>query len=200
MPNATTPHSKRRETDREGDEIFIELHPGRPAYVRLRVGDYLQEGDASHREQFQTTSPSLATWEIVEITPERVVGRHVDSDETSTWARADIERALAIGTYSTNLTDFERISVHLIGRRDEDGSTAENHRPALTNEAFVSVVAYGDSGLKYGRRYRFLEAGSKTLELWDWDEPEGGFPDEVEVRLDEVVRSALLADGFTLDG
>jgi hypothetical protein len=60
------------------------------------------------------------------------------------------------------------------------------------------VVDYGDNGLKSGRRYRFVEPESDELTLWKEDKPLRGFPDEVADRLDERVRTALEADGYTI--
>lgn len=170
------------------DEIYVERRAGRPAYIRVREGDYVQEGDAFHREWLGVSSPALDTWKVVEITPDRVRGEHVDTGESTEWGRTDLEKGLAVGRHSTNLTDFEVVSVY------EAGSwSAENDRP------YVSVVAYGDNGLKYGRRYRFADRESKTLELWRADEPRGGFTESQAKRLDERVRAALEDDGYRVE-
>lgn len=67
-----------------------------------------------------------------------------------------------------------------------------------TGHPYVSVVAYGDNGLKYGRRYRFVDRESNALELWKEDEPRDGFSDAVTARLDQRVRDALEAEGYTV--
>lgn len=180
------------------DELYLELRVGRPSYIRVRVGDYLQEGDAFHRDQLGMDSPTIATWEVVEITPGRVVGRDIRDDEPAEWERAAIEQGLAVGTYSTNLTDFERLSVHEVGRRGEDDGSDGEYR--YTGAPYVAVVAYGDNGLKYGRRYRFADEEAATLELWTQDDPVEGLDRTVRERLDQRVREALEADGYTVAG
>ncbi|WP_435194763.1 hypothetical protein [Natronomonas sp. EA1] len=179
-------------------EIYIELRMGSPAYIHLRAGEYLQEGDVFHREQLGVRSPTLDTWEVVEITPERVVGRDIETGDTVTWDRETVEKGLAIGRYSTNLTDFEWVSVYQVGRWDdydpEEGDAGTRH----AEQPYVSVVAYGDNGRKYGRRYRFAEPEAGELYLWREDRPFGGFDETVVERLDERVREALEAEGYTV--
>lgn len=182
------------------NEIFLELRAGSPAYIRVREGDYVQEGDAFHREQLGLNSPTLDTWEVVEIGSDVVVGRDIGSGEDVTWGREEVEKGLAIGTYSTNLTDFETVSVYEVGRwrdYDEDDPTGGGGY-TYTGRPYVSVVAYGDNGLKYGRRYRFVDADAGAVELWKEDRPANGFADGVRDRLDDRVREALEADGYTL--
>lgn len=179
------------------EEIYIELQTGSPAYIHVREGDYLQEGDVFHRER-AGDSPRLATWEVVEITPEHVTGRDLDTGETVTMDREAVEKGLAVGRYSTNLTDFEWISVYQVGRwanYDEDDRESGTR---YTGRPYVSVVAYGDNGRKYGRRYRFVSPESKKLYLWKEDKPLGGFRDEVADRLDRRVRDALEAEGYAV--
>lgn len=177
-------------------EIHIELRLGSPSYIHVRVGDLLQGGDAFHRDRIYE-SPRLATWEVMEITPEEVVATHVTSGEEVTMARDEVERGLAVGRYSTNLTDFEWISVYQVGRWAdyEDGADTGTQ---YTGRPYVSVVAYGDNGRKYGRRYRFTEPDSSELVLWKEDRPARGFTPEVAARLDERVRSALRGEGYTI--
>lgn len=170
------------------EEVYVELRVGRPAYIRVREGDYVQEGDAFHREWLGVSSPALDTWEVVEITADQVRGEHVDTGEPTEWERSDLEKGLAVGRYSTNLTDFEVVSVYEAGGwSDED------------DEPYVSVVAYGDNGLKYGRRYRFVDRDSGTLELWREDEPRQGFTETQAERLDERVREVLEDDGYRVE-
>lgn len=171
----------------DADELYVELQAGRPAYIRVREGDYVQEGDAFHREWLGVSSPALETWEVVEITPEEVRGEHVETGAPTVWDRADLEKGLAVGRYSTNLTDFEMVSVYEAGAWSSD------------DEPYVSVVAYGDNGLKYGRRYRFTAPESNTLELWRTDEPRQGFTDTQAERFDRRVRAALEDDGYTVE-
>lgn len=177
------------------DAISIELQAGRPSYIRVEEGHYLQEGDAFHRDELGMRSPTIATWEVVDISPEQVVGRDIETGEEAKWDRETIEQGLVVGTYSTNLTDFERLSVHEVGQRgDQDEDSGGGHR--YIGPPYVAVVAYGDNGLKYGRRYRFADEPSSILELWTQDEPVEQLGEEVRARLDQRVRAALEADGY----
>jgi hypothetical protein len=179
------------------DEIYIELRMGGPAYIHLREGDYLQEGDAFHREQLGMASTTLDTWKITEITSTSVKGEDVETGEPREWLRGDVENGLALGRYSTNLTDFEWISVYQVGSWDEyDPDKQSGTR--YTGRPYVSVVAYGDNGLKYGRRYRFVDPSSNELILWKEDKPRGGFKQEVAEHLDQRVREALQAEGYVV--
>lgn len=177
------------------DAISIELRVGRPSYIRVEEGHYLQEGDAFHRDQIGMRSPTIATWEVVDITPEQVIGRDIETGEETQWAREAIEQGLAVGTYSTNLTDFERLSVHEVGQRGDHGEN-DGIEYRSTGPPYVAVVAYGDNGLSYGRRYRFADEDSSSLERWTQDGSVERLGDEVRTRLDERVQAALEADGY----
>jgi len=147
------------------------------------------------------TATPLATWEVTSITPERVVGTDLESGAEREWDREALERGLLIGEYSTNLTDFEEISVVQIGRWGDDDGGDEGDGEAgsgyrYDGRPYVTVVAYGDNGRKYARRYRFVDDGGGTLELWTQDPAVERFPDEVAARLDERVRAELEADGY----
>lgn len=181
-------------------EIYIELRTGSPRYIRMKEGDLLYEGDAYRREQLGIGTTTLDTWEVTEITPTRVRGRSVETDEEVEWVRGEVENGLATGRYSTNLTDFEWISVYQVGQWDDYQPDEEGSGTRYVGRPYVSVVAYGDNGLKYGRRYRFVEPESNELYLWKEDKPRGGFPDEVAERLDQRVRRALETEGYTVVG
>lgn len=181
------------------EAIYIELRLGSPAYIHLQEGDYLQEGDAFRREQIGISSPTLDTWKVIEITPESVVVRDIKTGEETAMDREEVEKGLAIGRYSTNLTDFEWVSVYQAGTWEEYDPDDGDHGTTYTGRPYVSVVAYGDNGLKYGRRYRFVDRGTNELSLWKQDEPRGGFSEEVVERLDQRVEEALEAEGYTVD-
>lgn len=180
------------------DEIAIELRAGRPSYIHVAEGHLIYEGDAAHRDHLGAEAPTVRTWTVETIAPDRVVGRDRATDEPTEWDRGALEHGLAVGTYSTNLTDFERLSVHEVGRRDggEPGDDASPFRH--TGQPYVAVVAYGDNGLKYGRRYRFVEDSSATLALWTQDEPVEHLASAVAERLDQRVHEALEADGYAV--
>lgn len=139
-------------------------------------------------------SPRVPTWEVVEITPERVEMRDSRTGGTVPMDREAVEAGLAIGRYSTNLTDFEWVSVYQVGRWGGDLDVDESGT-RRTGRPYVSIVAYGDDGRTYGRSYRFVDPESRALGLWKEDRLLDGFPDGVVERLDERVRAALDADG-----
>jgi hypothetical protein len=179
------------------DELFIVVRPGRPMYIRVTPGDHVQEGDAFHRERMGETR-HLPTWEVTEITPSHVLGREVGSDDEKRWDREELERGLVVGRYSTDLTDFERISVIQTGRWSEYDESPEQTGTRYNGRPYVTVVAYGDNGERYGRRYRFVEGTEDHLELWTQDAAIDRFRDGVRARLDERARAELAADGYTL--
>lgn len=190
-------HDARLGTD--PDEIYIERRLGSPAYIHLQEGHYLQEGDAFHREQLGIESPVLDTWEVIDITPDTVVGKDLDSGEEVEWSREEIEKGLLVGRYSTNLTDFEWVSVYQVGSweaHDPEEEAEADSRSQYTGRPYVAVVAYGDNGLKYGRRYRLVDPDSSEVALWKQDQPRNGFSEEVADRLDRRVRAALEAERY----
>jgi hypothetical protein len=179
------------------EELFIVVRPGRPMYIRVSPGDRIQEGDAVHRERMGETR-HLPTWEVTEITPSYVLGRAVDSDEEKRWDREELERGLVVGRYSTDLTDFERISVIQTGRWSEYDETREQTGTRYNGRPYVTVVAYGDNGERYGRRYRLAEGSESRLKLWTEDAAIDRFSNEVRSRLDERIEEELEADGYEL--
>jgi hypothetical protein len=166
----------------------------------FRTGEYVQEGDAFRRERIGTATP-LATWEVTSTTPERVVGTDLESGAGREWEREALERGLLVGEYSTNLTDFEEISVVQIGRWGDDDGGDEGDAEVgsgyrYDGRPYVTIVAYGDNGRKYARRYRFVDDGGGTLELWTQDPAVERFADEIAARLDGRVRAELAVDGY----
>lgn len=135
---------------------------------------------------------------MIEITPEVVVGRDVETDEEITWDRKEIERGLAHGKFSTNLTDFEWISVYQVGRWREFDAEADYSDLRYRGQPYISVIAYGENGLKYGRRYRFAELDPEEINLWKEDVTAGGFNEDTVRRLNEIVHAALDAEGYTV--
>jgi hypothetical protein len=177
------------------DEIFVTVRKGRPMYIRVEPGEYVREGDAFHRERMGAGN-RLSTWEVTEITPTEVRGRDVRSGVDRHWDREKLERGLVLGRFSTNLTDFERIGVLRIGRWSDHQGTHDVTARRYDGRPYVTVVAYGDNGERYGRRYRFVEGDDGLLELWTEDPAIGRFGEDVRARLDERVRTELAADGY----
>lgn len=181
----------------EPDEIFITLRRGRPMYIRVSPGEYIQEGDAFHRERLGAGG-RLSTWEVTAITPTEVRGRDVRSDVDHHWDRDELERGLALGRFSTNLTDFERVSVLQIGRWSDYDETRGTTGTRYNGRPYVTIVAYGNNGERYGRRYRFVEGRERVLELWTQDPDIDRFSDDIRAQLDERIETELEADGYEI--
>lgn len=190
-------HETDAEYEQVPEEILITVRRGRPMYVRVSVGEYIQEGDAFHRERMSGGS-HLPTWEVTEITASTVLGRELATDAEKRWDRDELERGLVVGRYSTNLTDFERISVLQTGQWSHYDESREATDRRYNSRPDVTVVAYGDNGERYGRRYRFVEGSDSRLELWSEDARIDRFSDEVRTRLDERTSTELEVDGYEL--
>jgi hypothetical protein len=175
------------------DELYVEWRPGRAVYYGVRVGDRIKDADAD------VESARIDEWEVTEITPDRVVGQNVKTGEEQRWGREDMERYLVVGRYATNLSDFALVTAYPVGSwegYDPDAKRGlEYHgRPYLT------VIAYGNNGEKYGLRYRFVEEGGRThVTLAEKDPKVTRITPEMRDRLDEVVRSALEEDGYVVE-
>jgi hypothetical protein len=174
------------------DELYVEWRPGRAVYYRVRVGGHIKDADSD------VSSPRIREWEVTEITPERVVGADTKSGESREWDRETLERGLVVGSYATNLADFALVTCYPVGSWD-DFEVDDGDDYAYHGRPYVTVVAYGDNGQKYGRRYRFVEDGNATdLELWDEDVKTRTIPAAARERLDAVVHDALTADGYVV--
>jgi hypothetical protein len=174
------------------EEVRVEWRPGRAVYHRVRVGDVVKNADAD------VSSPRIAEWRVTEITADRVVGEETKTGDRREWDRETLERGLVIGNYATNLTDFELVTAYPVGSWADYGSD-EGDEYAYHGRPYLTVVAYGDNGEKYGRRYRFVEDGNDTdVELWEADVKTERIDKALQARLDEVVESALESDGYRL--
>lgn len=174
------------------EEIRVEWRPGRAVYHRIREGDLIKDADSD------VSSPRIDEWRVTEITADRVVGEDTKTGEVREWDREVLERSLVIGNYATNLTDFELVTAYPVGSWADYG-TDEGDEYAYHGRPYLTVVAYGDNGRKYGRRYRFVEDGNDTdLELWEEDMKTERIAAELRARLDEVIESALIDDGYRL--
>ncbi|KTG08887.1 hypothetical protein AUR64_13835 [Haloprofundus marisrubri] len=161
------------------DEIHVEWRPGRAVYLGVRVGDRIKDADRD------VASPRIDEWEVEEITAERVVGRSVKTGDRREWDRETLERGLVVGNYATNLTEFATVLVHEIGVHGG-------------RDPYVTVVAYGDNGEKYGRRYGFVDADDRTVEFRDQDPAVDRLPTEMATVFDELVDGVLVDDGYTI--
>lgn len=171
------------------DEIYIEWRPGRPVYFGVKVGDHIKDADRD------VESVHITEWEVVEITPEQVVGVNQKTGERTEWERRELEQALVLHRYATNLSDFATVVVHPIG--DWEASEAGS---GTAREPFLSVVVFGNNGEKYGRRYRFVEPGATTrVELIDQDASVDRLSADLQQQLEETVHRALEEDGYTVE-
>ncbi|WP_435364697.1 hypothetical protein [Haloarchaeobius sp. DYHT-AS-18] len=173
------------------DEIFIEWRPSRPSYYRVAEGDIVKDADRD------VESPLIKQWTVTEITPDRVVAERTQDGEVDIreWDRKEFEGKLVTQTYATNLTDFERVTVHQFGHWGLD--EAEHSEHTYVGDPYVMVLAYGNNGEKYGRRYHFVTRENDTdLTLWRQDLAISNLPAERESTLDQRVTSALEAEGY----
>jgi hypothetical protein len=141
---------------------------GGPAYIRVRKGDAVVEGDRG------APVGALERWVVTAVTPDLVAA--VDRDGHSVaWPRDRVERALAVGELSTPLRGFERVVAH---------GPADGSRP-------VDVTGYGDDGRRYLRTY--APDGRGGLGLVRESYATRTLPPEMRAELDDRV-AAVLAD------
>jgi hypothetical protein len=165
------------------DEIRVEWRVGRPIYFGVSVGDRIKDADRD------VESPLIDEWEVTEITPTRVVGVDVDTAEEREWDREALERGLAIGNYATNLSAFERVAVHRVG-------AAPGQSSGFPHTPYVTVIAYGNNGERYGRRYRFLDEDERRVMRRDEDPSIGRLSEDHQRQLHGLVERALEDDGY----
>jgi hypothetical protein len=178
---------------RHPDEVYVEWRAGQPVDFGVRVGDHVKDADAD------VSSPRIAEWRVTEITPTRVVGEHTGSGDRREFDRARLERGLVVGNYATNLSAFARVAVHAVGSWDAYDPDADETGVIYRGRPYVTVVAYGNNGRKYGLRYRYVEDGNdRDVTLWKEDAPVDALDDELRRRLFTAVESALTAEGFAV--
>ena len=174
----------------ESDEIFIEIRVDTPQYVRVREGDLVQEGDIRSETAGDLESASLEKWTVESIGAETVVGTDRKTGERREWSREELERKLASGGLSTNLTGFER--VHVVGT-ETAGPAEESERDSIT------VAVYGDDGRTFTRTYRpDADGDGRNLELVDPDERVENFDPELRAEFDRTVAGALEDEGYAV--
>lgn len=179
------------------DEIFVDFPLASPRYFRVRKGGVVQEGDARTRTAAEMEGVRLTKWEVVDITPDTVVGRDVETGEEVRWERDWLENRLARGAFSTELTGFERVAVFQSGSWAE--ATDDSGASESTTDPTVTVLVYGNDGGKYTRTYRFAERGNETdvqlaeesTELIDLD-------GERREALEAIVDLALRQEGYAV--
>ncbi|WP_380679208.1 hypothetical protein [Salinigranum sp. GCM10025319] len=179
---------------RRPDEVFVEWRAGQPVYFGVRLGDRLKDADSD------VSSPRIAEWTVTEISPTRIVGEHVDSGERREFDRARLERGLVVGNYATNLSEFARVAVHAIGDWGEYDPDAADSSRVYRGRPYLTVVAYGNNGRKYGLRYRYVDEGSaEAVTLWEEDTAVDALDEELRNQLFSTVESALAAEGYAVE-
>lgn len=172
------------------DELHIQWRPGRPVYYGVRVGDRIKNAASD------VASVRIDEWEVTEITPEAVAGRHVRTGEETTWDREALERAVVVGRYATNLSEFALVTAHPVGSwaaYDPEAAPGLEYR----GRPYLTVIAYGNNGEKYGRRYRFVAEGDAArVELTEEDPKIARLSESMRAHRDEVVTAALEDDGY----
>ncbi|WP_226005310.1 hypothetical protein [Natrinema salinisoli] len=179
----------------ESGEIFVDVPGSNSRYIRVEEGDTVQEGDIRSRTAEELASESLRKWTIETIGPETVIGTDQETGERSEWDRESLDQKLAIGGFSTDLTDFERVKVS--GAVD---TSTQNGRPSDVES--VTVTVYGNDSRRFTETYRPIDAdGSgdeRRLELTDSDERVERLDPDLRERFDQAVELALRNDGYAV--
>ncbi|WP_225741262.1 hypothetical protein [Halorussus halophilus] len=175
-------------------EIFLDVPASSPRYIRIREDEIVQEGDVRSREKNELESAGLTKWQIAKIDPDRVIGIDTETSDRRTWKRETLERQLVTGGLSTNLTDFERVSV-----TRTDGWNDEGAGPSAES---VVAVAYGNDGQKFTQTYRILDdetaSEERRLTLSKSDNEVESFEDDLRERFTQAVELALRSEGYAV--
>lgn len=187
------------------EELVVRPHADRPEVVRVRMGDHVYEGDVDHLERNGPGSPRIADWEVTAITPAAVRGRNVRSGDEIEWDRETLETGLALGTYATALTDVESVTVSRVGRwatfesvddAQTDGTVVPAGQVRTPGEPYIALLAVGDNGRSYRRRYRLLDSETGEVELVSATGPRLPHAPAVARRLEARIQDALAAEGY----
>lgn len=177
----------------ESGEIFVDVPGTNSRYIRVEEGDTVQEGDIRSRTAEELESDSLRKWTIETIGPETVIGTDRETGERREWDRDSLDRKLAIGGLSTDLTDFERVNIG--GGADESERNGRG-----SNE--VPVTVYGNDSRKFTQTYRRIDDDvgddERRLELAESDERVERFDPDLRERFDQAVELALRNDGYAV--
>lgn len=178
----------------ESGEIFIDVPAYSPRYIHVEEGDTIQEGDVRTQTELELESPSLRKWTIEGIGEKTVVGSDQDTGERREWKRESLEKQLAIGEFSTELKEFERVSV-------TGGAEASDHEGRSNGES-ISVVLYGNDGRKFTQQYALIDdgagSGERYVELVESDKRTETFDTDLRDRFDQAIERALRYEGYTV--
>jgi hypothetical protein len=123
-------------------------------------------------------SDAVESWTVTDLDAARVVGEHRRTGERREWEREPLERGLVLGSYVVVLSTFEFVTVLPVGGADEET---------------LLVVAHGNNGETYGRRYR-VEGDEVTLV--EEDARSRRLAPDLRATLDDRVRAALADEGY----
>lgn len=173
----------------ESGEIFIDIPAASARYIRVKEGGTVREGDIRSRTEEELESPTLRKWTIETIGPETVIGTDQKTGERREWDREALERKLATGGLSTNLTDFERVDV--TDRKADD-----------SDERSVVAVVYGNDGRKFTQTFRHVDGETdgdeRQLEPKKADERIEEFEADLRERFDRAVELGLRNEGYAI--
>lgn len=174
----------------EPGEVFLDLPATEQNYVRVVEGELVQEGDVRTRDDEELASRTLRRWRIDEITAENVRGTDLETGEPAEWTRDSLERKLANGTLSTDLTGFERADLPRRSDDEADGDASE-----------VTVTVYGNNGRRFQQTFRPTngdgESGTR-LEVTESDPTVERFDDDLRERFLRTVEVALQSEGYAV--
>ncbi|XVH32219.1 hypothetical protein ACNS7O_03280 [Haloferacaceae archaeon DSL9] len=172
----------------EPGEIFLDLPATSPRYIRVREGDFIQQGDVQTRTTAEMSGPRLTKWRIESISEDTVTGTTLDTGETKEWERASLEVHLGTGEFSAELTTFDRVSV----TETEEWDTRYSIEGAEEKRPYVIVVVYGNNGEKFTQLYAATESGNwDSLQVVQTDRNAEKFDDELLDHFTDVVREAI---------
>ncbi|WP_224448284.1 hypothetical protein [Haloprofundus salilacus] len=178
----------------ESGEIFIDVPATTPQYIRVEEGDMIQEGDIRSRTEKELEAPTLRKWTVEQIGRNTVVGTDLETGEQHEWERESLEKQLAIGALSTNLTNFDRINV--------TGEAKGSNHEGQTGEESIVVILYGNDGRKFTQTYRVIDDESdgdeRHVELMESDERVEMFEPDLRKRFDQVVEHTLETEGYAV--
>lgn len=178
----------------ESNDLFIDMPAASPRYIRVKEGEIVQEGDIRSQTEEELTSESLRKWTIETIGPKTIIGTDRETGDRREWERESLEHKLAIGGLSTNLTDFERVTV---GK-----SNTSNPERQRSDKESVPVTVYGNDSRKFTQTYRLITDDTvdaeRRLELMETDERVERFETDLRERFDQAVELALRNEGYAV--
>lgn len=178
----------------ESNNLFIDMPAASPRYIRVKEGEIVQEGDIRSQTEEELTSESLRKWTIETIGPKTIIGTDRETGDRREWERESLEHKLAIGGLSTNLTDFERVTV---GK-----SNTSNPERQRSDKESVPVTVYGNDSRKFTQTYRLITDDTvdaeRRLELMETDERVERFETDLRERFDQAVGLALRNEGYAV--